>query len=219
MGLFNQVMSLPGLPSEKNHAAYLSRNNLNNNYVSPYPNNFRFGGSVFDKNPGPTNVLANRYAPYGDLSSVLGSNGWANSKARNDYESNPYGNRLEEHGGGANLGLYAMSKGWDLSNPNDWKKLWNDVSQYRSGFNPTGKTGSPFPRDIWTEGTGGIHGMVRNMPRDMARAYRQSRYGGYDTGLKSPIGAASSERSVRTDLRQNPEWDDVTGGRAYDYYG
>lgn len=218
MTMFNQLLSMGNnqpLHNNATHNSYLANNNLDNSYRSPYS---VLGKSVFDKNPGPVANVGN-YAPYGDLSKSLGTSGWKSSKARDDFTSNPYGNRLDEHGGDVNLGLYAMNKGWNLANPNDWKKLWNDVSQYRSGFNPTGKTGSPFPRDVWTEGTGGIHAMVRHMPRDMARAYRQSRYGGYDNGLQSPIGAPAESRSVLTGLKQNPEWDEVTGGRHDDYYG
>ena len=193
MGLFNQVgaMGQPG---------------LNDSYRSPYST---LGNSVFDRQF--TNKWANNYAPFNPIGDYLNQYGWKNSEARDQYQKNPWGNVPRNKGGGMTAADYIMQHNLDIRDPRDWKKLHTAISQYASGYNPTGKRKNPFNPTIYASGPGSIRNMTLDMPKSMVSAYGRARYG-YDNGLRTPYG--DTPVSKPTGLVQNPEWDEVTGGQA-----
>lgn len=225
MSLINQVKSwgygdtpLNPVHRPETHLAYLDANNLDHSYRSPYST---LSPSVFDKQPNWTEKRKS-YAPFNPIGNYMNQYGWKDSKSRDAFRGNMYGHIPEKWGGGVTAGEYILKNGLDIRNPRDWAKLRDAIGQYKSGFNPGGKTMSPFDRDYYVMHPGAIAGVdASSMPRDMYRAYRASRYQGYDNGLRSPYGSEAGARSPglgsqTNGILQNEAWNDVTGGMYRD---
>ncbi len=118
---------------------------------------------------------------------------------------------LSPTGGGTDPNTFLANQGRDAATPEGYKELSDMIAAFES----------PLSGHYWTRPGGAIHNYEDSITDpEQLRAYRWSRFGGYDNGLVGPLGDTRSK--IRTSKSgtgnwcnthgQNPDWDEATGG-------
>ena len=129
-----------------------------------------------------------------DMSKIMG-----NRNLQEAYRKRPYGEKSPGEGGGQAPVDWFRRTGRDVGNPRHWMEFSNMVAGMKGPWNPKGKGRSPYPGFISPDHPEPLYMMN---PIESGR-YSVSRYGGRDTGLRSPFEKEKS--TIKTDAELNQD--------------